>query len=133
VAAIEDLAHDMIQRLGNSNAVARFRHLRAAAQGMNRTIHRLGQLVRRRLIERLRKYSRISARWLEVPCCRYRATPDHRWLLNRGSHPSPTRRRTAGIGSSPVLGRDIYLGLFRIAAIGECKGAAHQRLDGGGT
>ena len=42
MTAVEDLAHDLIQRFGDADAVPRFGHLRAAAQGVNGAIHRLG-------------------------------------------------------------------------------------------
>ncbi len=53
MTAVEDLAHDLIQGLGDADAVPRLGHLRAAAQGMDGAIHGLRQIVRRRLARAL--------------------------------------------------------------------------------
>ena len=53
VPAVENLAHEMIQRLGDADAVVGFRHLRAAAQGVDGAIHGLRQMVGRGLARAL--------------------------------------------------------------------------------
>jgi hypothetical protein len=44
-AAVEDLAHEVIERLGYADAVPRFGHLRAAAQGVDGAIYGLRQIM----------------------------------------------------------------------------------------
>ena len=46
MSAVEDFAHDMVQRFGDANAMACLRHLRTAAQGVDGPVHRFGQIVR---------------------------------------------------------------------------------------
>ena len=64
-AAVEHLAHVVIQRLRQTDAMAGVRHLRAAAQGMDRAVHHLRQVVRRALSAAA---AQVGADLLDVIC-----------------------------------------------------------------
>ncbi len=122
ITAVEDFAHDLIQRFGDSDAVPRFGHLRAAAQGVDGAIHRLRQFVRwwltRAFAQVFANLGQVARRLLAVNVMQHGI---HRRRCG-GGHPGPGRR-------CAILGRQGHGALIRFAAVGVGEGAGHQRLE----
>jgi hypothetical protein len=143
MAAVENLAHDVIQRLGDPYAMPRLRHLRAAAQGMDGAKHRLRQLVRGRLARTLAQVfanlGQMARRLLAVNVMQQgihdgrRVGGFGRRLRDRlDGHRRRGRGRHSGDGHgrrSAIFGRHRHGALIRFAAVGVGEGARHQRFD----
>ena len=128
-AAVEDFAHDLVQRFGDSDAVPRFGHLGAAAQGMDGAIHRLRQFVRCGLAGALAQVfadlGQMARGLLAVNIMQHgihRGRRRDRGLRGRGGHHERDR-------ASAILRRHGHGALIRLAAVGVGKCARHQCFD----
>ena len=137
VTAVEDFAHDVVQRFGDADAVPRFGHLRAAAQGVDGAIHRLRQIVRRRLTGALAQIfanlGQMARGLLAVDLVQHgihRRRLRRRRVLRRGGRCARGAARGGRVGSrAAILRRQCHRALIGLAAVGVGKRARHQRLD----